>query len=108
MPKQMKLDKILSAAGGVAQPVRPQLDFQPSDMELTDLWQPDEQPREEIPAPLEEQLRQRGYVNIQQIEQARSIHAKTPRKRIGQILLEMGAVKEADLLACLAEQYQLL
>jgi len=107
VPKQMKLDKVLSAAGGAAQPVRPRLDFQPSDTELTDLWQPDEQPRDDTPAPLEEQLRQRGHVNAQQIEQARSIHEKTPRKRIGQILLEMGAVKEADLLACLAEQYQL-
>ena len=75
--------------------------------ELSDLWQPDERSPVNRTANIEEHLHDRGYVSTEQMEQARSIHNKTPRKRLGQILLEMGAVQEADLLACLAEQYNL-
>ena len=75
--------------------------------ELCDLWQPEEEPQGNQNVAMEEQLFQRGHVTAEQIQEARSIHSQTPRKRLGQILLEMGVVKEADLLACVAEQYEL-
>ncbi|KPK77223.1 MAG: hypothetical protein AMJ79_04010 [Phycisphaerae bacterium SM23_30] len=75
-------------------------------MELSDLWRPDDQVATGGPKALEESLRERGLITAEQMEQARSIHKKTPRKRLGQILLEMGVVEEADLLACLAQQYE--
>jgi len=75
--------------------------------DLYDLWQPEDKDQGKISAAVEEHLYEKGYITTGQIEQARSIHHKTPRKKIGQILLEMGVIKEADLLACLAEQYGL-
>ena len=58
-------------------------------------------------ATLEERLRAQAKVTEEQVQQARQIHEKTPRKRIGQILLDMGVITETDLLRCLAEQYDL-
>jgi type IV pilus assembly protein PilB len=75
--------------------------------ELSDLWRPDEAHQQEAPKDYEEELCAQGHVTVEQLEQARTIHQKTPRKRLGQILLEMGMVREADLLACLAKQYDL-
>jgi type IV pilus assembly protein PilB len=82
-------------------------DLAPETAELSDLWQPDADADAAPDASVEERLFQRGQVTAAQMEEARSIHQKTPRKRIGQILMEMGVVKEAELLACLAEQYEL-
>jgi len=75
--------------------------------ELGELWRP--QPDAAAPAEPtpEERLRRQGRVNQEQLEEARAIHRRTPQKRIGQILVEMGVITEADLLACLAEQYGL-
>jgi len=75
--------------------------------ELSDFWHPDENQPTGTSGSYEEKLFKSGMVSEEQMEQARSIHSKTPRKRLGQVLLEMGVVKEADLLACLAEQYDL-
>ena len=75
--------------------------------ELSDLWQPGENTQDDWQQSIEQRLCQRGIVTTEQIEQARSIHQKSPRKRLGQILLEMGVISEADLMACLAEQYDL-
>ncbi|MCK4628603.1 MAG: Flp pilus assembly complex ATPase component TadA, partial [Sedimentisphaerales bacterium] len=79
----------------------------PVEGELRDLWQPEEEPQGNQNVAVEEQLCERGHVTAEQMQEARSIHSQTPRKRLGQILLEMGVVKEADLLACVAEQYEL-
>ncbi len=76
-------------------------------VELCDLWQPDETESVNTPKALADRLFERGHITTQQMEQARSIHTRTPRKRLGQVLLEMGAVREVDLLACVAEQYGL-
>jgi len=78
-----------------------------ADMALSDLWRPDEDTSQKSRKKFEEELFAQGHVTVDQLEQARSIHQKTPRKRIGQILLEMGVVQEADLLSCLAQQYDL-
>ena len=75
--------------------------------ELSDLWQPEEENADTRELPLEQRLFKRGAISSEQLEEARSIHLKTPRKRLGQILMDMGVIKEADLLACLAEQYEL-
>ena len=75
--------------------------------ELCDLWQPDEQDQFKQSNSFEDHLHTRGLITAEQMEQARSVHEKTPRKRLGQILLEMGVISEEDLLACLAEQYEL-
>jgi len=75
--------------------------------ELFDLWQPDQHQQTKLPQSLDEQICQRTDISPEQLDRARSEHSKTPQKRIGQILLEMGAVKEEDLVACLAEQYDL-
>ncbi len=74
---------------------------------LSDLWQPEEQKTKTAKVPVEQQLCEQGVITIEQMEQARNLHEKTPRKRLGQILLEMGVVDEADLLACVAKQYDL-
>ena len=78
-----------------------------ADMELSDLWRPDENTAQEPRKGFEEELCAQGHVTTEQLEQARTIHQKTPRKRIGQILLEMGVIQEADLLSCIAKQYDL-
>ena len=78
-----------------------------ADMELSDLWRPDEDTQQENRKEYEDELCKQGHVTAEQLEQARTIHRKTPRKRLGQILLEMGVVQEAELLACLAKQYDL-
>ena len=75
--------------------------------ELSDLWQPEEGGSPGGKKALEENLFEQGIITAEQMEQARSIHQKTPRKRLGQVLLEMGVVKEAELQACLAAQYEL-
>ena len=75
--------------------------------ELYDLWQPEDELAPPAQVEFEDRLLARGALTSEQVQQARAIRNKTPRKRIGEILLEMGAVKEADLLACVAEQYEL-
>jgi len=74
---------------------------------LSDLWQPDEQTQKKTDVNADELLYQRSQISAEQMAQARAIHEKTPRKRLGQVLLEMGLISEVDLLACLAEQYEL-
>lgn len=75
--------------------------------ELSDLWQPEEDERLDPQSLFADQLCRQGHITVEQKEQAKQLHVKSPRKRIGHILLEMGVVKEADLLACLAIQYEL-
>ena len=75
--------------------------------ELSEIWRPEEGESADRKKPLEENLFEQGIITAEQMEQARSIHQKTPRKRLGQVLLEMGVVKEAQLQACLAAQYDL-
>ncbi|MCP4709841.1 MAG: type II secretion system ATPase GspE [Planctomycetes bacterium] len=75
--------------------------------ELSDLWQPEDEAPVDVKKALEENLFEQGIITAEQMEQARSIHQKTPRKRLGQVLLEMGVVKESELQACLAAQYEL-
>ena len=75
--------------------------------ELCDLWQPDEGPQQDPQLAFADQLCQDGRITSEQKEQAKRLHQRSPKKRIGQILLELGAVTEADLLACLAVQYEL-
>ncbi|MBN1845058.1 MAG: type II secretion system ATPase GspE [Sedimentisphaerales bacterium] len=74
---------------------------------LSDLWTPEDADRSDPKKGFEDELCARGHLTAEQLEQARTIHQKTPRKRLGQILLEMNVIKEADLLACLAKQYDL-
>ncbi len=74
---------------------------------LQELWHPDEQSESAVVLTLEDRICQRANLSYQQLEQARAEHEKAPRKRLGQILLDMGLVQEEDLLACLAEQYGL-
>ena len=75
--------------------------------ELSDLWQPDEQVTTHTQIDFEDLLCQLGSVSLEQLEQARAVHRTTPRKRLGEILLEMGAVSEQNLLRCVAQQYEL-
>ena len=75
--------------------------------ELSDLWQPDENQPEPVQRSIEEHLFDQGHITTEHLEQARSIHEKTPRKRLGQILLDMGVIQETDLMACVAQQYDL-
>ena len=91
MPPQTEHNPPVSPAGG----------------ELCDLWQPEAKPQNLSAELVGELLCQHGHITPEQQEQACAIQRQTPQKRLGQILLEMGAVKEADLLACVAEQYEL-
>ena len=75
--------------------------------ELVTVWTPQQDQQTPEQASIEEQLCQRGRVTLEQLKHAQTIHAETPKKRLGQILLEMGAVSEADLQACVAEQCDL-
>ncbi len=56
---------------------------------------------------VDERLVARVDIDSKLLAQAKSLHAKQPRKKLGQILLEMGAVSEDLLQSCLAEQYGL-
>jgi len=75
--------------------------------ELCDLWQPDELMAPPLQADFEDILCQVASVSNEQLEQARAVRRNTPRKRLGEILLEMNAVSEQDLLRCIAQQYEL-
>jgi type IV pilus assembly protein PilB len=75
--------------------------------DLSELWNPGEQVSGQIKSTLENRLRDLGYVSNDHLEQAKAIHRSDPRKSMGQILLEMGVIQEADLLFCIAEQYDL-
>ena len=79
----------------------------PEPSALNHLWPGDEQVVTVSKTTLEKRLRELGYVSADQLVQAQAIHRKTPRKSLGQILREMGAVEEADLLFCMAELYGL-
>ena len=58
-------------------------------------------------ATVDERLCVKASIDGKLLAQARSLHEKQPRKKLGQILLEMGAVSEEMLQSCLAEQYNL-
>ena len=77
------------------------------DAESDERVEPEHKPLRSGPKTVEERLYEQTGIAGEHIEQARQIHEKTPRKRIGQILLEMGVITEADLLRCLAEQYEI-
>jgi len=72
-----------------------------------DLWQPDEPLEGSGALSLEERLLARVDISDEQLSQAQAIHLKTPNKRLGQILLEIGAIREEDLQICLADHYEL-
>jgi len=76
-------------------------------MGLSDLWKPDDADQQRPDLSIEQWLRNQGRITPEQLEQAKSIHHKTPKKRLGQILLDMNIIDEADLLRCIAEQYGL-
>ncbi len=76
-------------------------------VELCELWQPDENSAPAAALSPEQILEQTGRITTESLEEARAIHRKTPQKRLGRILVEMGAITEAELLACLAQQYEL-
>lgn len=75
--------------------------------ELSDLWQPEATPTPEKKLGVEDRLIDHGTITPDQVNKARSIHEQTPRKRIGQVLVDMGAITETELLICIAEQYNL-
>jgi type IV pilus assembly protein PilB len=105
MLNNRQLDEWLVEPSGPANvvAVRPDSDHR----ELSDIWQPEDPQGSGPGLSLEEKLRQSGALTTEQMEQARKIHQKTPRKLMGQILLEMGVVTEDQLLECLAHQYEL-
>ncbi len=75
--------------------------------ELSDLWRPEDHQDKTSVTSFEDLLCQQANITGEQLAQANTIHEKSPRKKMGQILLEMGAVSEEDLLKCLALQYEL-
>jgi type IV pilus assembly protein PilB len=52
---------------------------------------------------VEQLLLERGHITEEQLEQARTVQAQTPGKKITQILLTMNAASEAQVLAAVAE-----
>ncbi|HWB53586.1 MAG TPA: ATPase, T2SS/T4P/T4SS family, partial [Tepidisphaeraceae bacterium] len=71
----------------------PAYDFEP-------IWQP-AQPRQRIS--VEQLLLERGQINPMQLAEAKAILEKTPGKTITQILLDMSAASESDILSAQAE-----
>ena len=59
------------------------------------------------PGSIDERLFKKASIDAKILAQAQSLHKKQPRKKLGQILLEMGAISEDVLQCCLAEQYEL-
>ncbi|MBI9016659.1 MAG: type II secretion system ATPase GspE [Phycisphaerae bacterium] len=74
--------------------------------DLCDLWQPEQQSETAVIS-FEQRLCRDATVSDEQLTEAQTILEKMPRKKLGEILLEMGAVTEVDLLKCLAQQYSL-
>ena len=56
---------------------------------------------------IDERLRAKVNIDSKTMAHAKSLHQKQPRKKLGQILLEMDAISEETLQECLAEQYDL-
>ncbi len=79
----------------------------PGSQGLRDLWQPDQGKPKAAPLSFEQRISNHANLTTEQLAQAQSVHKRSPRKRLGQVLLEMGLVKEDQLLKCLAEQYKL-
>lgn len=77
------------------------------DEEHGDLWRPDDQNSGSGSQSFDQFLCDYADISGEQLAQAQTIHQKSPRKRLGQILVEMGVVTEEQLLECLAKQYEL-
>ncbi|MBN1436628.1 MAG: type II secretion system ATPase GspE [Sedimentisphaerales bacterium] len=106
MPNSRKLDEfILGSAQDVAQTLE-ETGWESDGVELRALWTPP-QPQQPSTRELEHRICEHAKVSSENFEQARNLQSKTPRKPIGQILLDMGAVTESDLLTCLAKQLEL-
>src|ERR1051325_11635753 len=56
---------------------------------------------------VEQLLQERGHINAEQLEQAKTVQAQTPGKSIAQILLTMNAASEGQILSALAETLNL-
>ncbi len=69
------------------------------------LYVPDEQSTG--PVRLEDVIRLRGLVTDKQLADARQAIADAPGKTLGQALVETGAITDADLMTCVAEQFSL-
>lgn len=68
------------------------------------LWQPTHQRQRKS---VEQLLLERGQINESHIEQARGVAQQTPGKSLAQILLQMNAANEAQILSALAETLEL-
>ena len=98
-----------SAAPVTAQTPEPPLDadlapeFDPSidlAIEPEPLWQP---PVAKARRSVEQLLLERGHINAEQLDQAKTVALQTPGKSIAQILLTMSAASEEQILSALAE-----
>src|SRR5688572_9216429 len=69
--------------------------------EIVPLWQPTQAPvaRKSV----EQLLLERGLITEAHLEQARQLAAQTPGKSLAQLLLQMNAASEAQILSALAE-----
>lgn len=56
---------------------------------------------------IEQLLQERGHINAEQLEQAKTVQAQTPGKSITQILVTMNAASEGQILSALAETLNL-
>jgi type IV pilus assembly protein PilB len=72
----------------------------PGDDEIVSLWQPTQAVARKS---IEQLLLERGQINESHLEQARQLAAKTPGKSLAQLLLQMNAASEAQILAAQAE-----
>jgi type IV pilus assembly protein PilB len=77
------------------------------DNTLCDLWNPEENEKEQSLPALEKMMLERGLVSREQLQQVHDQNQNAPDSHIGRILVEMKLISEVDLLRCIADQYNL-
>lgn len=70
-----------------------------------DLWSPQQHDQHKVG--VEDMLLDEGLIDASQAAQAMALHKETPRKHIGQILIDMGVASETDVQRCMATQLDL-
>jgi len=103
--EEIKTPELLSQDNSPASLEIPAIDT--GDNTLCDLWNPEESEKEQTLPALEKMLLERGFVSREQLQQVHDQNKNAPDSHIGRILVEMNLISEADLLLCVADQYNL-
>ncbi len=103
--EEMSTQELVSHDNAPASAESPAADT--GDNTLCDLWNPEENDKDQTLPALEKMLLERGLVSREQLQQVHEKNQNAPDSHIGRILVEMKLISEVDLLRCVADQYHL-